>query len=54
MTHHEAEGVIKQADEERNRDCNEDDDECVRECRPVARPDDMRELFAHMLQIREW
>ena len=49
-----AEDVIKEADDESHRDGDADDNERVRDSRPIRRPYDMRELFTNMLQIGEW
>ena len=47
------EDVVKQTDQDGDAYRNADDDERVRNRRPVGRPDDVGELFAHMLQIGE-
>src|SRR3989338_2588102 len=52
-THHRTEEVIKETDEKRERERDADDDERVRERGMIRRPDNVRELFAHMLQIGE-
>jgi len=51
--HDPAEEIIKEPDQQRDQKRDDDNDERVRDGRPPARPDDMSELFAHMLQIRE-
>ena len=53
-THHETEDVIKKSDHKRDCDGDENNDESVRNRRPIAWPDDVSELFANMLQIGEW
>src|SRR5487761_2407340 len=53
VTHHRTEEVVKEADKKRNQERNADDHEGVRVRRPTAWPDDLRELFAHMLQVGE-
>jgi len=49
-----AEDIVQKTDEERDDHRNKDNDERMCDGRPVRRPDDMSELFAHMLQVREW
>ena len=54
MAYHKAECIIKETDHKGDSYRDENDDERMRERRPIARPDDVGELFAHMLQIGEW
>lgn len=54
MTHHETEDVIEETYHECDSNGDENNDEGVRNRRPIAWPDDVGELFANVLQIGEW
>ena len=52
--HHPAKEIIKETDKKSDGDRDADDHERVCGRCPARRPDDMRELFAHVLQVGEW
>jgi len=53
-THTQTKHVVEQAHKERDYSRDYDDYERVRDCSLIARPDDVRELFANMFQVGEW
>src|SRR3989338_4542014 len=52
--HRRAEEVIEETHEERDGHRDTDDNERVRPRGPIARPHDVGELFANMLQVGKW